>query len=147
VDWVQFILLVLTLVGLFIWNRTESRADARSVNQKIDSDRGISLTLHEENHKSIQSSRKEIQELVSINRKETQELVATNRKETQELVATNRKETLGLIEAIHGEIATIRHEMEVTHRETLNLIEAIRQDIKDFHGRLCAIEERFRLKP
>ena len=31
-------------------------------------------------------------------------------------------------------------------RDTRDLIETIRQDMKDFHGRLCAIEERNRGK-
>lgn len=31
-------------------------------------------------------------------------------------------------------------------KETRELIEAIKQDMKDFHGRLCAIEERRRDK-
>lgn len=58
-EWSQFVLLLVTLTGLFVWNRTESRADYR----------------HLESGVSAQ-------------------------------------------------------------------IEAIRQDIKDFHGRLCSIEER-----
>lgn len=30
------------------------------------------------------------------------------------------------------------------HRETTAMIQAIREEIKDFHGRLCTIEERNR---
>ena len=36
--------------------------------------------------------------------------------------------------------------IDSNHKDTLILIEAIRQDIKDFHGRLCEIEERYRSK-
>lgn len=32
--------------------------------------------------------------------------------------------------------------MDCYHRETTALINAIQQEMKDFHGRLCAIEER-----
>ena len=32
--------------------------------------------------------------------------------------------------------------LEVIRQETAAQIEAIRQDVKDFHGRLCTIEER-----
>lgn len=99
-DWIQFAILFITFVGLFIWNRTESRADIRHMDQKLESNRNLSLTIHEENQKTIE-----------IIRKETQGLIETNRRETQ------------------------------------GLIEAIRQDIKDFHGRLCAIEEKYRAKP
>ncbi len=58
-DWTQFLILIATLSGLFIWNRTESRADYRHLETAVNSQ-----------------------------------------------------------------------------------IEAIRQDVKDFHGRLCAIEEK-----
>lgn len=85
-DWIQFAILFVTFVGLFIWNRTESRADARFMDQKLESNRNLTLAIHQE----------------------TQEWRETSRKETQAL------------------------------------IEAIRQDIKDFHGRLCTIEERYR---
>ena len=37
-----------------------------------------------------------------------------------------------------------RSEARDDNRRVLDLIEAIRQDMKDFHGRLCAIEERNR---
>jgi hypothetical protein len=37
-----------------------------------------------------------------------------------------------------------RTEARADNRRVLDLIEAIRQDMKDFHGRLCAIEERNR---
>lgn len=45
-----------------------------------------------------------------------------------EKVDANHRETLCIIESIR--------------KETLSITDAIRQDIKDFHGRLCAIEER-----
>jgi hypothetical protein len=37
-----------------------------------------------------------------------------------------------------------RSESRSDNRETRELIDAIHQEIKDFHGRLCAIEERNR---
>ncbi len=74
-DWIQFSLMFITFVGLFIWNRTESRADIRHMDAKLDSNRNLSIQIHNENH---------------------------------------------------------------------DVIEAIRQDMRDFHGRLCAIEERNR---
>lgn len=37
--------------------------------------------------------------------------------------------------------ADTRH-MENMIRANLDVIDAIREDIKDFHGRLCSIEER-----
>lgn len=36
----------------------------------------------------------------------------------------------------------LRSEANADRRESLDLIKAIQQEIKEFHGRLCAIEER-----
>ena len=58
-DWAQFTILIATISGLFLWNRTESRSDHRNLECMVNGQ-----------------------------------------------------------------------------------IEAIRQDVKDFHGRLCAIEEK-----
>jgi len=41
-----------------------------------------------------------------------------------------------------GLILWMRSESRNDWRQMDNRTEAIRQDIKDFHGRLCAIEER-----
>lgn len=51
------------------------------------------------------------------------------------VIATN----LGTIIALY--IHTDK-KMDERQKETNQIIEAIRQDIRDFHGRLCAIEER-----
>ena len=67
-EWSQVVVVLVAFVGLFMWTRTESRADQRQMDQRL----------------------------------------------------------------------------EAMQRETNALIEAIRQDIKDFHGRLCTIEERNR---
>ena len=72
-DWTQFAIMFITFVGLFIWNRTESRADARHMDAKLESNRNLSIQIHKENQE---------------------------------------------------------------------VITAIREDMKDFHGRLCTIEER-----
>ena len=98
-DWIQFATLFVTFVGLFIWNRTESRSDARHMDQKLDSSRQLFLEMQRENQRRSEE----------------------NQKENQKLLEEHR-------------------------RETWSLIEAIRQDIKDFHGRLCSIEERYRTK-
>lgn len=74
-DWAQFSIMFITFVGLFIWNRTEARADIRHMDAKLESNRNLSIQVHKENQE---------------------------------------------------------------------LINAIRQDIKDFHGRLCSIEEKGR---
>jgi hypothetical protein len=45
-----------------------------------------------------------------------------------------------------SELKYMEQKLESNRKETNALIEAIRQDIKDFHGRLCAIEEKNREK-
>lgn len=65
-EWVQFIILIVAMTGMFYWNRTEARADAR----------------HFDN-------------------------------ETKEL-----------------------------RREMIEIMREMKEECRDFHGRLCAIEER-----
>jgi len=47
-EWTQFIIFVLGVFGLFIWNRTESRADNRHMDAKLESMRNLSLAIHDE---------------------------------------------------------------------------------------------------
>lgn len=47
-DWVQFSVMFITFVGLFIWNRTESRADSRQTEQKLESTRELVRAIHQE---------------------------------------------------------------------------------------------------
>ncbi len=35
-DWIQFLGFILTIGGLFVWNRTESNADRRELKSSID---------------------------------------------------------------------------------------------------------------
>jgi len=65
-EWTQFLILLVTIAGLFFWNRSESRSDARNFDIKL----------------------------------------------------------------------------ETYRQETYEIIRAIQSEIKDFHGRLCAIEEK-----
>lgn len=97
-DWTQLLTIILTFVGLFIWNRTESRADMRHIDQKLDESR--------------------------------QEFLA-NQKETQTKYEANQRD--------------FQVKYEANLQESRMILAAIQQEIKDFHGRLCAIEER-RLK-
>jgi len=65
-EWTQFAIFSISVFGLFLWNRSESRSDIRNIQQEIAADR----------------------------------------------------------------------------RDILGLIKSIQEEIRDFHGRLCAIEER-----
>ncbi len=47
-EWVQFIIFFLGVFGLFIWNRTESRADNRHMDTKLESTRDLVRAIHEE---------------------------------------------------------------------------------------------------
>jgi len=43
-----------------------------------------------------------------------------------------------------ADVRNIDSKIESNRQETNAILQAIRDDIKDFHGRLCAIEERNR---
>lgn len=45
-EWVQFVIFFLGVFGLFIWNRTESRADMRHMDAKLDVTRELVHAIH-----------------------------------------------------------------------------------------------------
>lgn len=47
-DWMQFILFVVATLGMFFWNRSESRADMRHMDAKLESTRELVRAIHEE---------------------------------------------------------------------------------------------------
>jgi len=53
---------------------------------------------------------------------------------------------LGMFSWLRADIALNRTESASDRRDILNLIKSIQEEIKDFHGRLCSIEERNRRK-
>lgn len=54
----------------------------------------------------------------------------------------NRAEARSDARHMDSQLRAQREIIEENRRETNNLIEAIRLDVKDFHGRLCTIEEK-----
>lgn len=48
----------------------------------------------------------------------------------------------GMFAWLRSDIALNRSESAADRRDILNLIRSIQEEIKDFHGRLCSIEER-----
>ena len=42
----ELIVVLITIAGLFIWNRTESRADIRHLDAKIDAIRDLTHAIH-----------------------------------------------------------------------------------------------------
>lgn len=46
-EWEQFAIMVVAFVGLFIWNRTESRTDIRHMDSKLESNRALTTAFHE----------------------------------------------------------------------------------------------------
>lgn len=54
-DWMQFTLFLvsiigmfLTIVGMFLWNRSESRSDIRHMEGKLESTRELVRAIHDE---------------------------------------------------------------------------------------------------
>ncbi len=54
-DWAQFSIMIIAFVGLFTWNRSESRADYRHMDDKLEATRELIRAIHEET-KSFQST-------------------------------------------------------------------------------------------
>ena len=59
-----------------------------------------------------------------------------DRREIVNLMRTSQQENRSVTEAI-------REDMKLSQQENRSITEAIRQDIKDFHGRLCTLEEKY----
>jgi len=47
-DWSQFIILIIAFVGLFTWNRSESRNDIRHMDTKLDANRDLIRAIQDE---------------------------------------------------------------------------------------------------
>ena len=47
-DWTQFAIMLLAFLGLFTWNRTESRNDIRHMDAKLESTRELVRAIHDE---------------------------------------------------------------------------------------------------
>ncbi len=47
-EWTQFLIMFLGMIGLFAWNRTESRSDIRHMDNKMDAMRELTYAIHQE---------------------------------------------------------------------------------------------------
>lgn len=47
-DWIQFTIFAGSIIGLFFWNRSESRADIRHMDSKLESTRELVRAIHDE---------------------------------------------------------------------------------------------------
>ena len=45
-EWVQFAIFFVSVFGLFIWNRSESRSDIRHMDNKLDANRELINAIH-----------------------------------------------------------------------------------------------------
>ncbi len=61
-EWTQFTIFFLGMFGLFIWNRTESRADIRHMDTKLESNRNLSIQIHKENQDLMNVIREDMKE-------------------------------------------------------------------------------------
>ena len=59
-DWMQFVIFIGSTVGLFFWNRSESRADYRHMDAKLEATRELVRAIYDEN-KSFHSRLCEIE--------------------------------------------------------------------------------------
>lgn len=47
-DWMQFVIFIGSTVGLFFWNRSESRANYRHMDAKLESTRELVRAIYDE---------------------------------------------------------------------------------------------------
>ena len=74
-EWVQFVIFFLGVFGLFIWNRTEARADVRHMDLKLETQRDMFLEVRRESQAQIQAIHDEMKDFhlrlleIEINRR------------------------------------------------------------------------------
>lgn len=61
-EWVQFVIFCIGVFGLFIWNRTESRADIRHMDTKLESNRELVREIHKETQSVLLAIKEEIKD-------------------------------------------------------------------------------------
>ena len=47
-EWTQFIIMLVAMIGLFAWNRAEGRSDNRHMDNKLDAMRELTYAIHSE---------------------------------------------------------------------------------------------------
>lgn len=47
-DWIQFTIFIISTLGMFFWNRSESRADYRHMDAKLESTRELVRAIYDE---------------------------------------------------------------------------------------------------
>jgi hypothetical protein len=47
-DWMQFTVFIVSIVGLFFWNRSESRSDIRHMDAKLEATRELVRAIYDE---------------------------------------------------------------------------------------------------
>jgi hypothetical protein len=47
-EWAQFLILIITILGMFFWNRSESRKDIRYMDSKLESTRELVRAIYDE---------------------------------------------------------------------------------------------------
>ncbi len=61
-EWAQFIIFFIGVFGLFIWNRTESRADNRHMDNKLEAQRALLQAIWQESKENHAAWNKQAQE-------------------------------------------------------------------------------------
>lgn len=47
-DWMQFTVFIISTLGMFFWNRSESRSDIRHMDAKLESTRELVRAIYDE---------------------------------------------------------------------------------------------------
>ena len=110
--------ILIPIAGMFMWNRAEANADRAEAN----ADRA-----------EANADRRE----AAADRKDMASKTEANIKAIHDKIDANAKDTRALIDA---NIALINTNINTNMKETREMINAIKEEVKDFHARLCVIE-------
>jgi hypothetical protein len=61
-EWTQFAIFFIGVFGLFIWNRTESRNDIRHMDSKLEANRELVRSIHDESKAMISAIQTEMKD-------------------------------------------------------------------------------------
>lgn len=70
-DWTQFTIFIVSILGMFFWNRSESRSDIRHMDGKLEANRNLTAAIHQD----AQARHQEARALIEAWRLETKDLI------------------------------------------------------------------------
>lgn len=85
-EWPQLIIFLLSVFGLFIWNRTESRADIRHMDAKLDSNKDLITAIHAETRDLINKMDRESKDMMIKMTQESKDIMIKMAQESNDIM-------------------------------------------------------------